>query len=157
MTWTNKLYYGDCFTVMQEMNLGSVDLIYLDPPFKSNQDYNAIYEDETGRPLPDQIEAFSDTWTLNAETERAIRHMPVLMREAGVTDEIAEFWRLWDECAPQYQRATLGLPLLHGSATLTYEGHPEAHRLDLPSLRPNGLTLCQGDDGCYFRARELSQ
>ena len=95
MTWTNKLYYGDCFTVMQEMNLGSVDLIYLDPPFKSNQDYNAIYEDETGRPLPDQIEAFSDTWTLNAETERAIRHMPVLMREAGVTDEIAEFWRLW--------------------------------------------------------------
>ena len=95
MTWINKLYYGDCFTIMQEMNLASVDLIYLDPPFKSNRDYNAIYKDETGRPLPDQIEAFSDTWTLNEETERAIRHMPVLMREAGVTDEVAEFWRLW--------------------------------------------------------------
>ena len=30
----NKLYYGDCLTVMQrEMNANSVDLIYLDPPF----------------------------------------------------------------------------------------------------------------------------
>ncbi|MDE0346945.1 MAG: DNA methyltransferase [Boseongicola sp.] len=95
MTWQNKLYYGDCLTVMQDMKLGSVDLIYLDPPFKSQRDYNAIYKDETGRPLPDQVEAFCDTWTLNEETERAARHMPVLMREAGVDDEIAEFWRLW--------------------------------------------------------------
>ena len=95
MTWINKLYYGDCFTIMQEMNLGSVDLIYLDPPFNSDQSYNAIYKDETGRPLPDQVEAFCDQWTLNAETLRAIRHMPVLMREAGVADEVAEFWRLW--------------------------------------------------------------
>ena len=95
MRWTNKLYYGDCFTIMQGMPLGSVDLIYLDPPFKSNRDYNAIYTDETGRLLPDQIQAFCDTWTLNEETERAIRHMPVLMRETGITDEVAEFWRLW--------------------------------------------------------------
>ena len=80
---------------MQEMPLGSVDLIYLDPPFNSNRDYNGIYTDETGRPLPDQIEAFCDTWTLNEESERAARTMPVLMREAGVDDEIAEFWRLW--------------------------------------------------------------
>ena len=95
MTWQNKLYYGDCLTVMQDMKLGSVDLIYLDPPFKSQRDYNNIYVDETGRPLPDQVEAFCDTWTLNEETERAARHMPVLMREAGVDDEVAEFWRLW--------------------------------------------------------------
>ncbi|MCY4306558.1 MAG: DNA methyltransferase [Aestuariivita sp.] len=77
------------------MPLKSVDLIYLDPPFQSNRDYNGIYKDETGRPLPDQIEAFCDTWTLNEESERAARTMPVLMREAGVDDEIAEFWRLW--------------------------------------------------------------
>ena len=32
------------------MNLGSVDLIDLEPPFNSNQEYNAIYKDETGRP-----------------------------------------------------------------------------------------------------------
>ena len=92
----NKLYYGDCLTIMRDhMNLGSVDLIYLDPPFNSNQEYNAIYKDETGRPLPDQIEAFCDLWTLNEETERTIRAMPVLMRSAGIDDTVAEFWRLW--------------------------------------------------------------
>lgn len=91
----NHLYYGDCLDIMQKMPLGSVDLIYLDPPFNSNRNYNAIYKDETGRPLPDQIEAFCDTWTLDKETERAIQQMPVLMREAGLDDEVAEFWRLW--------------------------------------------------------------
>ena len=80
---------------MAGMPLGSVDLIYLDPPFNSSRDYNAIYKDETGRPLPDQIEAFSDTWTLDAESERTIRVMPALMREAGLDDDVAEFWRLW--------------------------------------------------------------
>ena len=87
----NKLYYGDCLTIMNDMPSGSVDLIYLDPPFNSNRAYNAIYKDETGRPLPDQIEAFCDMWKLDDERERAIRHMPVLMREAGIADETVEF------------------------------------------------------------------
>lgn len=91
----NRLYYGDCLTIMQDMPIGSVDLIYLDPPFNSNRDYNAIYKDETGRPLPDQVEAFCDIWTLDEETERVIRAMPILMREAGIEDEVAEFWKLW--------------------------------------------------------------
>ncbi len=92
----NLLYYGDCLTVMQEhMSLGSVDLIYLDPPFNSNREYNAIYKDESGRPLPDQIDAFCDLWELDEERERVLRTMPVLMREAGVDDKAAEFWRLW--------------------------------------------------------------
>ena len=60
----NRLYYGDCLTIMQDWPLQSVDLIYLDPPFNSNRQYNSIYKDETGRPLPDQIEAFCDMWEL---------------------------------------------------------------------------------------------
>ena len=92
----NRLYFGDCLTVMQEhMNLGSVDLIYLDPPFNSSRDYNSIYKDETGRPLPDQIDAFGDMWALDERRERELRTMPVLMREAGIDDESVEFWRLW--------------------------------------------------------------
>ena len=91
----NRLYYGDCLAVMEEMPPDSVDLIYLDPPFNSSRDYNAIYTDETGRPLPSQIEAFCDTWILDEDRERAIRQMPILMREAGIADEVAEFWRLW--------------------------------------------------------------
>ncbi len=96
MLRVNRLYYGDCLTIMRDhVNLGSVDLIYLDPPFNSNQEYNAIYRDATGRLLPDQIEAFCDLWTLDEERERAIRVMPVLMRERGIDDKVAEFWRLW--------------------------------------------------------------
>ena len=92
----NRLYYGDCLTIMRDhMKSRSVDLIYLDPPFNSNREYNAIYKTETGKPLPDQIEAFCDTWTLDEERERSIRHMPILMREAGMDDATAEFWKLW--------------------------------------------------------------
>ena len=91
----NRLHYGDCLTIMQDWPLHSVDLIYLDPPFNSNRQYNSIYKDETGRPLPDQIEAFCDMWELDAERERAIRTMPVLMRESGLDDEVAELWKLW--------------------------------------------------------------
>ena len=91
----NRLYYGDCLQIMQDMRSYSVDLIYLDPPFNSNRQYNAIYKDETGRPLPDQVEAFCDLWTLDPATEREIRRMPVVMREAGVDDDVVEFWRIW--------------------------------------------------------------
>ena len=91
----NRLYFGDCLTIMEEMPLGSVDLIYLDPPFNSQRDYNAIYKDETGRPLPDQLEAFGDMWVLDERRERELRTMPVLMRDAGINDEAVEFWRLW--------------------------------------------------------------
>ena len=90
-----KLYYGDCLTIMSEWPSACVDLIYLDPPFNSNRQYNSIYKDETGRPLPDQIEAFCDMWELDPERERAIRAMPVLMRESGIDDAVVEFWRLW--------------------------------------------------------------
>ena len=91
----NTLWYGDCLTIIQGMKAQSVDLIYLDPPFNSNKNYHNIYKDETGRPLPDQVEAFCDMWTLDDERERALRHMPVLMREQGIDDDTVEFWRIW--------------------------------------------------------------
>ena len=91
----NTLWYGDCLTVIQQMKAGSVDLIYLDPPFNSRKNYHSIYRDETGRPLPDQVEAFCDMWTLTEEREREIRNMPMLVRETGIPDEVAEFWRVW--------------------------------------------------------------
>jgi len=91
----NRLYYGDCLEIMNGMKLSSVDLIYLDPPFNSNRSYNAIYKDKTGRPLPEQVEAFCDIWVLNEERERVIRTMPVLMRENGIDDSAAQLWKLW--------------------------------------------------------------
>ena len=91
----NNLYYGDCLQVMQQMGKDSVDLIYLDPPFNSNRAYNAIYKDETGRPLPDQIEAFCDLWTLDQERERAIRNLPNVLIEHGYDNNDVRFWKVW--------------------------------------------------------------
>lgn len=95
MSIVNKLFYGDCLSVMQEMRLGSVDLIYLDPPFNSDKTYNAIYRDSTGRELPDQQEGFSDIWELSPEKEETLRIMPVLLAEAGIDDSVSNVWRLW--------------------------------------------------------------
>ena len=91
----NKLYYGDCLTIMADMPSACVDLIYLDPPFNSNKQYNAIYKTETGHPLPDQVEAFCDMWEMTAETDRTIREMPVLMRENGIDDSVVNLWKIW--------------------------------------------------------------
>ena len=81
--------------MQREMNANSVDLIYLDPPFNSNRNYNAIYKDETGRPLPDQIEAFCDLWTLDNQREQAIRKMPEFMRSQNIDESIVKFWTVW--------------------------------------------------------------
>jgi hypothetical protein len=49
----------------------SVDLIYLDPPFKSNQDYNVLFAEKDGTGSASQIRAFEDTWEWNLDAERA--------------------------------------------------------------------------------------
>ena len=88
----NTLYYGDCLTIMRDkMAPQSVDLVYLDPPFNSNEDYNAIYKDETGRPLPDQVEAYTDTWELDDAHILTIERMPVILSEHGVNGHNADF------------------------------------------------------------------
>lgn len=91
----NKLWYGDNLTIMQGMGKHSVDLIYLDPPFNSKQNYNLLYKTMTGKPVPEQVEAFCDTWEMDAQKEAIARSMPVLMREHGVDDYYVDFWRLW--------------------------------------------------------------
>ena len=58
--WKNRtIWTGDNLYVMRGMNDESVDLIYLDPPFNSNQDYAApIGSAAAGA-------SFKDTWTLS--------------------------------------------------------------------------------------------
>lgn len=91
----NQLWYGDNLTIMQGMKKHSVDLIYLDPPFNSKQNYNLLYKTMTGKPVPEQVEAFCDTWEMDPQKEAIARSMPVLMREHGVDDYYVDFWRLW--------------------------------------------------------------
>ena len=74
MNWTpkaippNTLYYGDNLEVMRRhIDDESVDLIYLDPPFNSNADYNVLFAEKDGTQNHAQITAFEDTWTWDVE------------------------------------------------------------------------------------------
>lgn len=59
----NTLYYGDNLDVLKRyIKDETVDLIYLDPPFKSNQDYNVLFAEQSGTRSAAQIKAFEDTW-----------------------------------------------------------------------------------------------
>ena len=59
----NTLYYGDNLPILREhIPDESIDLVYLDPPFNSNRNYNVLFKDESGRYSEAQIEAFEDTW-----------------------------------------------------------------------------------------------
>jgi site-specific DNA-methyltransferase (adenine-specific) len=40
----------------------TVDLVYLDPPFKGKQDYNVLFAEQDGSRSAAQIKAFEDTW-----------------------------------------------------------------------------------------------
>jgi DNA modification methylase len=91
----NHLYYGDNLTIMKRMPMAYVDLIYLDPPFNSKRNYNLMYKNMTGKPVPEQAEAFCDTWEMDAEKEKAAQAIPLLMREHGVDEYYAQFWNIW--------------------------------------------------------------
>jgi site-specific DNA-methyltransferase (adenine-specific) len=59
----NTLYYGDNLDILRRYIANeSVDLVYLDPPFKSDQDYNVLFAEKDGSAAAAQIKAFEDTW-----------------------------------------------------------------------------------------------
>jgi DNA modification methylase len=59
----NYLFYGDNLDVLDRyIPKECVDLVYLDPPFKSNQDYNVLFAEKDGEQSAAQILAFGDTW-----------------------------------------------------------------------------------------------
>jgi site-specific DNA-methyltransferase (adenine-specific) len=68
----NTLFYGDNLTILREHIADeSVDLVYLDPPFNSNANYNVLFKAPGGEQSAAQIEAFEDTWHWNESAERA--------------------------------------------------------------------------------------
>ena len=68
----NTLYYGDNLDILPRyIKDESVDLIYLDPPFKSNQDYNILFAEQNGSRAAAQIKAFEDTWRWDESAARA--------------------------------------------------------------------------------------
>ncbi len=80
----NTLFYGDNLIVMRQYIADeSIDLIYLDPPFNSNRNYNVLYKDESGLDSEAQILAFEDTWHWTRATDDQYHALAAVGDKAG--------------------------------------------------------------------------
>lgn len=67
----------------------SVDLVYLDPPFNSDRNYNVLFKTKDDQDEPAQITAFEDTWTWGEES--AMCYHQLLGRGDNIADIIRGF------------------------------------------------------------------
>lgn len=89
--YKNQLFCGDNLEVLRDfVGSDSIDLIYLDPPFKSNQDYNLLFKDKSGEKSSSQILAFEDTWEWNQEAQK---NLFSIVERGGHVGEVMALFR----------------------------------------------------------------
>ena len=121
---TNLLYFGDNLGWLRDQGRfpdESVDLVYLDPPFNSNRNYNVLFKESDVRESEAQIHAFEDTWTWSADVE----------------DVSNEFWMTGPEKPKQMLKsliAALGRNDVTAYLTMMAPRLVEMHRV----LKPTG-------------------
>lgn len=72
----NTLFYGDNLDILRHhIPPDCIDLVYLDPPFQSAQDYNVLFEQKNGTAAPAQIQAFEDTWRWDQAAARSYQEV----------------------------------------------------------------------------------
>lgn len=87
----NTLYYGDNLDVLRRyVKDESVDLVYLDPPFNSNANYNVLFAEHDGTRAAAQIQAFGDTWTWD---ESAARSFQDAVEAGGKVSQVMQAFR----------------------------------------------------------------
>jgi DNA modification methylase len=89
----NVLYYGDNLDVLRRhLKDESVDLVYLDPPFNSNQSYNVLFAAKDGSDAAAQIKVFGDTWHWD---QAAAREFQETVEQGGKVSEVLQAFRLF--------------------------------------------------------------
>ena len=73
-----RLHLGDNLEVMRGMGSGSVDLVYLDPPFNSNKNYKIVFRGPSVLKPQAHLPAFEDVWVWDDTSEALYEE---LMRE----------------------------------------------------------------------------
>ena len=94
----NTLYYGDNLDILRRhVGDGTVDLVYLDPPFNSNRSYNVLFKEagkqgnksgassrgaatSRGASSQAQITAFDDSWHWGDSAEETLREIETTAR-----------------------------------------------------------------------------
>lgn len=95
---SNALYFGDNLAVLSERTADgqyrfpseSVDLVYLDPPFNSNRNYNLIFKEQSGQKAEAQIQAFEDTWHWDQQARNTLEDITGnAVNEGRIPDSVA--------------------------------------------------------------------
>jgi site-specific DNA-methyltransferase (adenine-specific) len=117
----NLLYYGDNLNVLRKhVDTESVDLVYLDPPFKSDQNYNVLFKEQDGSRAAAQIRVFEDTWEWDQAAADAYQQ---IVKTGGRVSEAMQAMRL----------------ILGGSNMLAYLAMMAPRLVELRRvLKPNG-------------------
>jgi site-specific DNA-methyltransferase (adenine-specific) len=90
---SNALYYGDNLDILRRyFHDESVDLVYLDPPFNSDQDYNVLFEAKDGTQAAAQIRAFDDSWHWDDAAARAYEET---VEGGGRVSEVMQAFRIF--------------------------------------------------------------
>lgn len=97
MNERNVLYYGDNVDILQRyVKDETIDLVYLDPPFKSDKDYNVLFREQNGSRSVAQIKAFKDTWQWD---QKAVKTYEQVVESGGkVSRALQAFRTLLEEC-----------------------------------------------------------
>ncbi len=83
------LYSDDCLNVLNDelaLPTGSVDLIYLDPPFNSKNRYNLPFKGKDRDTRP--VEAFNDTWTWSEKEDALLSELSAKPQSRHLADII---------------------------------------------------------------------
>jgi len=80
--FTNRLILGDNIEILKKFESDSIDLIYLDPPFFSNRNYEVIWGDEG------EVRSFQDRWAGGIEhyidwLKERVREMHRILKPTG--------------------------------------------------------------------------
>jgi DNA modification methylase len=96
---TRMIYCGDCFDQLRTLPAASVDLIYIDPPFNSNRDYECFWKETKEK------RGFEDR---HASTEAYIEFMrPKCVELARVLKKTGSFYYHCDWHASHYIKVML--------------------------------------------------
>ena len=139
----NALVCGDNLDVLRGLPDDCVDLIYLDPPFNSNQFYVAAFGDKGM--VPAQLR---DAWRWTEGTEKAFQRLP----HGRLLDCLRGIILQTGEQSPDGR-----LLRLYGAPPGRNAACAETRRQHLPALRPPRQRLPAYPDGRHLWRKSVSE
>ncbi len=120
-------YYGDNLAIMREhIADNSVDLIYLDPPFKSDATYNMLFSGPDGNsPAESQVRAFEDTWRWGPEARREFDQ--VCLETPDVGSKLQAMRTILGECGMLAYLSRMTIRLIEMRRILKHDGSIYLH------------------------------